>query len=52
MPYWEWNALGSKAAKQAYLQGALEVLGQEAAAVVEGGAAVGAPLPSEASWWR
>ena len=49
VPYWEWNALGSKAAKQAYLQGALEVLGQEAAAVVEGGAPVGAPLPSGAS---
>ena len=49
VPYWEWNALGNKAAKLAYLQGALEVLGQEAAAVVEGGAPVGAPLPSEAS---
>ena len=30
VPYWEWNALGSKAAKQEYLQGALEGLGQEA----------------------
>ena len=48
VPYWEWNALGSEAAKQAYLRAALEGLGQEAAAVVARGAAVGAPLPSEA----
>ena len=27
VPYWEWNALGSKAAKQAYLRAALEGLG-------------------------
>jgi hypothetical protein len=47
VPYWEWGALGSKAAKQEYLRVALEGLGQEAAAVVEPGA-VGAPLPSEA----
>ena len=25
VPYWEWNALGSKAAKEAYLQGGLLV---------------------------
>ncbi len=48
VPYWEWDALGSEAAKQAYLRAALEGLGQEAAAVVARGAAVGAPLPSEA----
>jgi len=47
VPYWEWDALGSKAAKQDYLRVALEGLGQEAAAVVEPGA-VGAPLPSQA----
>ena len=27
VPYWEWNALGSEAAKQAYLRAALEGLG-------------------------
>ena len=27
VPYWEWDALGSKAAKQAYLRAALEGLG-------------------------
>ena len=48
VPYWEWDALDSKTAKQAYLRAALEGLGQEAGAVVEGRAAVGAPLPSEA----
>ena len=48
VPYWEWDALGSEVAKQEYLQPALEGLGQEAAAVVGRGAAVGAPLPSEA----
>ena len=29
VPYWEWNALGSKAANQEYLRGALEGLGQD-----------------------
>ena len=48
VPYWEWDALDSEDAKQAYLRAALEGLGQEAAAVVARGAAVGAPLPSEA----
>ena len=28
VPYWEWDALGSKAAKQAYLRAALEGLGR------------------------
>ena len=37
VPHWEWEALGSKGAKQEYLQGALEGLGgpQEAGTVVE-----------------
>ena len=49
VPYWEWDALGSsKAAKQEYLQGALERLAQEAGAVLEPGAAGAPPLPSEA----
>ena len=37
VPYWEWNALGSKTAKQEYLQGALEGLGH----TQRGGAGVG-----------
>ena len=48
VPYWEWNALGSKAAKQEYLRVALEGLGQEAGAVLGPGAAGAPPLPSEA----
>ena len=34
VPYWEWDALGSEAAKQAYLQRALEGLGGADGAVV------------------
>merc|ERR1740124_462367 len=49
VPYWEWDALGSKAAaKQEYLRVALEGLGQEAGTVLEPGAAGAPPLPSEA----
>ena len=41
VPYWEWDALGSQAAKQEYLMRALEGLGepQGAVAMVEPGTA-------------
>ena len=37
VPYWEWGVLGSTAAKQEYLQGALEGLGGAAGGCDGGG---------------